>query len=371
MFPETRRDAPQPAPQRIAASAAASRTCGWSARPEVVVGAQQEDGLAVEHHARPLRAADHAQAAIEAEALELVQSILQIQHVAPVFTRPTGARGWERRRVVVARRTSWRSAAGTRGPTSSPSSGGRGGGEVLGRPRRASRPRASPSGCRAAGSRRCRAGAAMLSPSCSNIAWSSSGALPSVVRKLPIITPLMPALTASCWSSPMFSVRPPQRRKSASGRISRKMAIHLHGLPRVHVLAVAELGPGARVEQVDRDGGRVDLGQLEGHLDALLARLAEVEDPAHARLQPGLADRLDRAQPALVPDRGGDLGVVRARRLDVVVDALDPGLLELLGALRAHVPDRGAALEVGLLRDELARPRGSPRSRAWRAPGPA
>ena len=33
IVPETRRDAPAPTPQRIAASAAASRTRGWSERP--------------------------------------------------------------------------------------------------------------------------------------------------------------------------------------------------------------------------------------------------------------------------------------------------------------------------------------------------
>ena len=56
---------------------------------------------------------------------------------------------------------------------------------------------------------------------------SSSGSVPSVVRKLPIITPFSPALTASGWSSPRFSMRPPQRRKRAAGRIRRKIAIHL------------------------------------------------------------------------------------------------------------------------------------------------
>ena len=77
----------------------------------------------------------------------------------------------------------------------------------------------------------------------------------------------------------------------------------LHGLPRVHELAVAELRAGPRVEHVDRDARGVDLGQLEGHLDALLARLAEVQDAADAGLEARLAHRPDRAQPALVADR--------------------------------------------------------------------
>ena len=91
--------------------------------------------------------------------------------------------------------------------------------QLVDRRLRASRPRASRSGCPAAGSRRCPAGAPRSGPSSSNIARSHSGSEPSVVRKLPIITPFSPALTASCWSSsvPRFSLRPPQSRNSASG----------------------------------------------------------------------------------------------------------------------------------------------------------
>src|SRR6185437_4951009 len=68
---------------------------------------------------------------------------------------------------------------------------------------------------------------ATFSPSSSNIARSSAGSAPRVVRKLPIITPFRPALTARPWSSPRFSTRPPQRRKRAPGMIRRKIAIHL------------------------------------------------------------------------------------------------------------------------------------------------
>ena len=74
------------------------------------------------------------------------------------------------------------------------------------------------------------------------------------------------------------------------------------------------------------------LRQLEGHLDALLARLAEVEDAADAGLEARLADRVDRAQPRLVADRRRDLVVVGLGRLDVVVHALDAGLAQRLGA---------------------------------------
>jgi hypothetical protein len=44
-----------------------------------------------------------------------------------------------------------------------------------------------------------------------------------------------------------------------------------------------------------------------------------------------------------------DLVVVGLGRLDVVVHALDTGLAQRLRPRDAHVPDRGAALEVGVL----------------------
>ena len=97
----------------------------------------------------------------------------------------------------------------------------------------------------------------------------------------------------------------------------------------------------------------VDLGQLEGHLDPLARRLAEVEDAADAGLQPGLLDGVDRPDAPLVADGGRDLRVVGAGGLDVVVDALDAGVGELLGARSDRdVADRGAALEVGVLGDQ-------------------
>ena len=135
--------------------------------------------------------------------------------------------------------------------------------------------------------------------------------------------------------------------------IRRKIATHLHDLPRVHQVAVAELRAGAGVQEVDRHRGRVDLGELERHLDPLALRLAEVQDAADAALEAGFLDRVDRADAALVADGGRDLGVVGLRRLDVVVDALDARFLERLRARRRDVADRDAALEVGLRGDEL------------------
>jgi len=126
----------------------------------------------------------------------------------------------------------------------------------------------------------------------------------------------------------------------------------LDRLPRIHVFAVAELRSRAGVEHVDRHARRVDGGQLEGHLDTLLPRLTEVEDSPHARLQPGLAHRLDGAQAPLVADGAGDLVVVARGGLDVVVHSLDAGLPERGGPFGGHVADRRAALQVGVLRDQ-------------------
>ena len=92
----------------------------------------------------------------------------------------------------------------------------------------APRRRASPSGCRGAGSTPLSAWRATLSPSSSNIARSSSGSEPSVVRKLPIITPLMPGLDGERVQLAEVLDRARRRAGTAPpGRISRKIAIHL------------------------------------------------------------------------------------------------------------------------------------------------
>ena len=46
---------------------------------EVVVRAEQEHRAAVEHHARALRPADHAQAAVEPQLLELVEALVKFE----------------------------------------------------------------------------------------------------------------------------------------------------------------------------------------------------------------------------------------------------------------------------------------------------
>jgi len=69
---------------------------------EVIVGAQQHHGLAVEHDARALRAGDLSSAAVQAELLELVEAVLDVPHwillphrpaAGAVFGAPSGRGG--------------------------------------------------------------------------------------------------------------------------------------------------------------------------------------------------------------------------------------------------------------------------------------
>ena len=319
-----------PAHRRLGGGLADARMVGEA---EVVVRAQQQDGPAVEHDARPLGSADHPHPAVEPAVAELAECASMSVMALPPLGRPRG-RDWALRRVWAAGPLLLdTSAAGSRDPRTAP------------RPSRLS------TSARRSGSRRLAVepAAAVVRPRVRAVvglardvepellehrAVVARASEPSVVRKLPIITPLRPALTASALQLAEVldaAAAEPEQRVRQDQPEDRDP---LDRLPRVHVVAVAELRPRARVEQVDRHARRVDLRQLEGHLDALLARLAEVEDAADAGLQARLADRVDRPQPALVADRRRDLGVVGLGRLDVVVDALDAGLLERLRARR-------------------------------------
>ena len=96
-------------PRRAGARAPAHRSVGRSlaharvvGQPEVVVRAQQQDRLAVEDHARALRARDLARPAVQAELLELVEAILDVHHwmllpprpgAGAVFGAPSGRDG--------------------------------------------------------------------------------------------------------------------------------------------------------------------------------------------------------------------------------------------------------------------------------------
>ena len=98
-----------PAQRRLRRRLAHARVVG---QPEAVVRAQQEHRAAVEQHPRPLRAADHAHAAVEAELHELVQPVLQIEHRAP--SRTEGAAS--RRHRTPSRRTARAPCAGVKPP---------------------------------------------------------------------------------------------------------------------------------------------------------------------------------------------------------------------------------------------------------------
>jgi hypothetical protein len=77
-----------PAHRRVRRGLAHPRVVG---EPQVVGRAQQQDGLAVQHDARPLGATHQAHAAIEAELLELVQSLLQIHRDLSLVVSPATA----------------------------------------------------------------------------------------------------------------------------------------------------------------------------------------------------------------------------------------------------------------------------------------
>src|SRR5688572_10894525 len=205
--------------------------------PEVVVRAHEEHRSPVEQDARALRARDQPQLAIEAELADLLEPLLDLAHHATASNSIVGCSA---------------GSFGSTWTTSRPRLGapsGRGGTELfflcrswrsgfqkfaslwllirssIGVP--GASPSSQPDRLSGRGLLPLSGWRATFSPRSSNIARSSSGSEPSVVRKLPIITPFSPAFTASGWSSPRLSTRPPQSRKRASGRIRRKIAIHL------------------------------------------------------------------------------------------------------------------------------------------------
>src|SRR5215207_9457428 len=224
---------------------------------EVVVRAQQQYGAAVQQDARALWPGDAAQLAVQAALPDLLQALFDLVHAQaasdPRDPSPSGVLGARLgppslRPCVLgmlgSRASIWTTSGNVLGEPS-----GRGGTEVFLRWRswtagfqkfasscesissstgvRGVSPSSQPERLSGRGFDPLSGWRATLRPSSSNMARSSSGSEPSVVRKFPIITPLIPAFTASACSSPRFSTRPPQRRNRAFGRISRKMAIHL------------------------------------------------------------------------------------------------------------------------------------------------
>ena len=192
---------------------------------------------------------------------------------------------------------------------------------------------------------------ATFRPSPSNIARSSSGSEPSVVRKLPIITPFRPALTASCCRSAGRGSRCARRRAGTARRGSRGGRSRPTCTTSIGsiISRSPNLVPGRGLSRL--------IGTLVGSSAASSKAISTRCSRDSPRLRmpptqvssPASRDRLDRPDAALVADRRGHLVVVALGRLDVVVDALDARVLERLGALARHVADRGAALEVGVL----------------------
>ena len=114
-----------------------------------------------------------------------------------------------------------------------------------------------------------------------------------------------------------------------------------------------------RDQEVHRDRGHLELAQLEGHLDHVGARLAHAEDQAAARLDAVFLGRHQRAHAVGVAVGRADLGVVRLAGVEVVVQAVEPGVREDAGVLVAQQADREADLDrVALLHlaDQLAEP---------------
>src|SRR5215208_5750048 len=224
---------------------------------EVVVRAQQQYGAAVQQNARALWPGDAAQLAVQAALPDLLQALFDLVHAQaasdPRDPSPSGVLGARLgppslRPCVLgmlgSRASIWTTSGNVLGEPS-----GRGGTEVFLRWRswtagfqklasscesissstgvRGVSPSSHPERLSGRGLEPLSGWRATFRPNSSNIALSSAGSTPRVVRKFPIITPLRPALTATGARSWRFSTRPPQRRKRASGRISRKIATHL------------------------------------------------------------------------------------------------------------------------------------------------
>ncbi len=229
---------------------------------EVVVRAEQQDGLAVEQDARALRARDTGAGAGRARGCGARPGVPRCRSSLRAASRRRARSPDGVGRAVGARRDrrlALRCAAAWRDPRSSRI------GLASRRARRsasaASRRRASRSGCRAAGWRRCPSWRATFRPSSSNIARSCSGSEPSVVRKLPIITPLRPALTASrCTRVAEVLDAAAAEPEERVGQDQPEDRDPLDGLPRVHESRSPNFVPGRGLSRL--------IGTLVGSISA-------------------------------------------------------------------------------------------------------
>src|SRR4029079_1121609 len=94
-----------------------------------------------------------------------------------------------------------------------------------------------------------------------------------------------------------------------------------------------------RVEQVDRHFTRIELGQLEREVDALLERLAHTDDAAAAQLHPRVTRELRGCDAVFVRMGGADGGKELVTVLDFVFVATPAGSREPLGLLGLQQPE--------------------------------
>src|SRR4029079_1518725 len=88
-----------------------------------------------------------------------------------------------------------------------------------------------------------------------------------------------------------------------------------------------------RVEQVDRHFTRIELGQLEREVDALLERLAHTNDAAAAQLHPRVTRELRGCDAVFVRMGGADGGKELATGFEIVVVATHAGRSEPVALL--------------------------------------
>ena len=109
-----------------------------------------------------------------------------------------------------------------------------------------------------------------------------------------------------------------------------------------------EGGAGDRVEEVDGDGVGVDGTEGKGGVDDIVVGLAHAEDGAGAGGEASLFDAFDGAQAIGVGVGGDDVGGVDGARIEVVIVAIDTGLLEDVGLAVLEEAEAAAHLEVGV-----------------------
>src|SRR2546428_6353284 len=99
---------------------------------------------------------------------------------------------------------------------------------------------------------------------------------------------------------------------------------------------------GDRNQEVHWDGLRLELTEGERHVDHVVLALALPEDGAAAQVEAGTRGGRERGHSVLIRVRGADLGIEALARVEVVVELLNPGLVQLGRALLGDQPERAA-----------------------------